>query len=107
MAESRLRLCRSGSSAAETSLVWVTARNVGRARHCGTSLIGLPVSFHHLSFEGPVRGWSRVSATGQKARFDLSAERGRLRESDELVITFRSSDQSAQITDAVTMTFGI
>jgi hypothetical protein len=41
-----------GSSAAETWLVSVTRCNVGRAQPCGTSIIGLPVSFHDLSFEG-------------------------------------------------------
>jgi hypothetical protein len=56
----------SGSSGAETRLVSVTRSNVGRGRHCGTSIIGLPVSFLDLSFErtGPV--WSRVDATGHQ-----------------------------------------
>jgi hypothetical protein len=55
-----------GSSAAETWLVSVTRCNVSRARHCGTSIVGLPVSFHDLSFEGTGAGCSRVGATGQQ-----------------------------------------
>jgi hypothetical protein len=41
-----------GSAAAETWLVSVSRRNLGRLQHCGTSIIGLPVSFLDLSFEG-------------------------------------------------------
>jgi hypothetical protein len=39
----------------------VTRCNVGTARHCGTSIIGLPVPFHDLSFEGTAPGWGRVA----------------------------------------------
>lgn len=69
------RLCAdsnvaNGSSAAETWLVSVTGCNVGRVQHCGTSIIGLPVSFLDLSFGSTGPGWSRVGATGHNPIFD-------------------------------------
>jgi hypothetical protein len=53
-----------GSSAAETWLVSVTACNVDGARHCGNSIIGLPVSFYDLAFKRAGLGWIRAGATG-------------------------------------------
>jgi hypothetical protein len=61
---------RLGLPAAETWLVSVTPCNVGRARHCGTSLTGLPVSFHDLLFEGtgPASlSWVVMSSMGKGA----------------------------------------
>jgi len=54
-----------GSSSAQTWLVSVTRCNVGRARHCGTSIIRLPVSFLDLSIERTGPGWRRVRAIGR------------------------------------------
>jgi hypothetical protein len=52
----------------------VTQFNVSRAWHCGTSIPGMPVCFHNMSFEGTAPSWSREGVTGHMRYFENASE---------------------------------